>query len=155
MKLIQIIYITLYLILSCILISCDEKKCELKEKNIAQEVAKYLIIEDSIALKKYSGDNFLHITSQKINDNYFKTFVTLNGLKPTKSMNEEIDIKGFKTFIYYSSSTNLNYPDVFFVPDAEYWDFLVEVKNEEIVLNKIERVHSNIKYEIDESDFDF
>jgi len=88
----------LILIISTILIfGCNEKKIQNEnsdniEKRIAEKIAKHVIENDSLKIYKYSGEVLLHIKSEKLNEENYKTYVSLNGLK-----SDSADLKSVPT----------------------------------------------------------
>ncbi|APY06817.1 hypothetical protein BWZ20_00240 [Winogradskyella sp. J14-2] len=129
------------------------------EKRIAERIAKHIIEKDSLKNYTYSGDIFLHIKSERLNDKNYKTLISLNGLKSksTEFRAERINIDGFETIIYYDKSkSEYNLPEPFFVPDSKGWSFLAELIEDEIVLRKLElevSIDKNETEELDEIDF--
>ncbi len=139
--------ITRVFILSTLLISfnsCKSKEAELKELKIAKKIAHYLIEKDSLNFYNYSNEVYLHISSERLNQDTFKTLVTLHGLT-TKSIDlkkEEFTIKGLKTIVYSNGTNGENkLADVFYVPDAKSWSFFSEYYYDEIWLNQLSRIY--------------
>jgi hypothetical protein len=101
----------------------------------------------------------LHIKSEKLNEENYKTYVSLNGLKskPTEFKTKKLNINGFATVIYYSESkTELSLPNSFFVPDAKRWNFLSEIIENDIILSQLELQISNKENGIEElNEIDF
>ena len=116
-------------------LSCKKKDTNQLEKRIAIEVADYIIEKDSLKKFSYSSDMYIHINSNKLNENHFKTFVSFNGLKPefNDSEFEKINVNGFETFIYYTFELN----DSFYIPDSKSHNFLIEYYDDEIILNEL------------------
>ena len=127
-----IYFITL---ISLFTLSCEKKDSNQLEKRIAIKVAEYVIEKDSLKKFSYSSDMYLHINSNKLNENHFKTFVSFNGLKPefNDSEFEKINVNGFETFIYYTFELN----DSFYIPDSKSHNFLIEYYYDEIILNEL------------------
>ncbi len=116
-------------------LSCEKKNSNKLEKRIGIEVAEYIIEHDSLKKFSYSNDMYLHINSNKLNENHFKTFVSFNSLKPefNDSEFERIDVNGFETFIYYTFELN----DSFYIPDSKSHNFLIEYYGNEIILREL------------------
>ena len=76
------------------------------EKRIAERIAKHIIEKDSLKNYTYSGNVFLHINSERLNDKNYKTLISLNGLesKSAEFRTERMNIDGFETIIYYEKS---------------------------------------------------
>ncbi|WP_157358276.1 hypothetical protein [Winogradskyella sp. J14-2] len=138
---------------------CGKMNSDGTEKRIAERIAKHIIEKDSLKNYTYSGDIFLHIKSERLNDKNYKTLISLNGLKSksTEFRAERINIDGFETIIYYDKSkSEYNLPEPFFVPDSKGWSFLAELIEDEIVLRKLElevSIDKNETEELDEIDF--
>ncbi|WP_179350061.1 hypothetical protein [Winogradskyella pacifica] len=122
------------------IIGCEKTDSDDIEKRFAEKIAKHIIEKDYLNMYKYSGEVLLHIKSEKLNEGNYKTYVSLNGLKSksTKFKTEKLNINGFETIIYYSESkTDLSLPNSFFVPDAKSWNFLSEIMDNHITLNRL------------------
>jgi len=155
----------LILIISTILIfGCNEKKTQNEnsdtiEKRIAEKIAKHVIENDSLKMYKYSGEVLLHIISEKLNEENYKTYVSINGLKPksTEFKGEKLNIEGFNTVIYYSKSkAEFNLPESFFVAHSKSWNFLSEFVGNDIILSQLKFVISNEENGIEElNEIDF
>ena len=152
-------FIILLTVLSVSFSNCQEKNDGEVEKKLAKKIAEHIIGKDSLDLSRYTHHKFLHISSKKLNENTFKSYVSLNGLrtKSTEFHTEELTIKGHKTIIYYSKQNEKhNLADPFFVPDSRSWRFLSEVYDDYIMLNEIKRIYSDEKLDNeipDELDF--
>lgn len=150
-----------YLIIALIigLLSCQKKDTTHLEKKIAVQIVEYIINKDTILKYKYSREVFLHITSQKLGKNHYKSYIVLNGLQPNFNnfKTEKLKIKGIETIIYYSTdNSDFNLPNPFFVPDSKHWEFLIETLDNEIMMNKLEPVYiygESNSVQIDELDF--
>jgi hypothetical protein len=149
----------IYIILLFGIISCEKMDSDGIEKRIAENIAKHVIEKDSLNMYKYSGEVLLHIKSEKLNEENYKTYVSLNSLKSksTEFKTEKLNINGFETIIYYSESkTDLSLPDSFFVPDSKSWDFLSEIIENEIILSRLKYELSNEENDIEElNEIDF
>tara|TARA_B110000114_G_C14808519_1_gene283729 strand:+ start:77 stop:541 length:465 start_codon:yes stop_codon:yes gene_type:complete len=127
------------------IIGCEKTDSDDIEKRIAEKIAKHVIEKGSLNMYKYSGEVLLHIKSEKLNEENYKTYVSLNGLKSksTEFKTEKLNINGFETIIYYSESkTDLSLPNSFFVPDAKSWNFLSEIMDNHITLNELNLIIS-------------
>ena len=128
------------------IISCEKMDSDAIEKRIAEKIAKHVIEKDSLNMYTYSEEVLLHIKSEKLNEENYKTYVSLNGLKSksTEFKTEKLNINGFETIIYYSESkTDLSLPNSFFVPDSKSWNFLSEIIENDIILSQLELQISN------------
>ena len=137
------------------IIGCEKLNSNATEKRIAEKIAKHVIEKDSLKNYTYSGDVFIHIKSERLNDKNYKALVSLNGLKSksTEFRNEKLNINGFETIVYYDKSkAEYSLPEPFFVPDSKSWNFLVELIEDEIILSKLELEISNDKNDTDELD---
>ncbi|WP_299716637.1 hypothetical protein [uncultured Tenacibaculum sp.] len=136
-------------------VGCEKMNSDRTEKRIAERIAKHVIEKDSLKNYTYSGDVFLHIKSERLNDENYKTLISLNGVK-SKSIefrNDRIIIDGFEIIIYYDKSkSEYNLPEPFFVPDSKGWSFLAELIEDNIILSKLELEISVDKKEIEELD---
>jgi hypothetical protein len=141
------------------IIGCEKTNSNAIENRIAEKIAKHIIEKDSLNMYKYSGEVLLHIKSEKLNEENYKTYVSLNGLKskPTEFKTKKLNINGFATVIYYSESkTELSLPNSFFVPDAKRWNFLSEIIENDIILSQLELQISNKENGIEElNEIDF
>ena len=128
------------------IISCEKMDSDAIEKRIAEKIAKHVIEKDSLNMYTYSEEVLLHIKSEKLNEENYKTYVSLNSLKSksTEFKTEKLNINGFETIIYYSESkTDLSLPNSFFVPDSKSWNFLSEIIENDIILSQLELQISN------------
>lgn len=99
------------------ILGCEKKDSDNIEKRIAEKIAIHVIEKDSLKMYRYSGEVLLHIKSKKLNEENYKTYVSLNGLKTksTEFRTEKLNINGFETIIYYSKSkSEFNLPEPFF-----------------------------------------
>jgi hypothetical protein len=128
------------------IISCEKMDSDAIEKRIAEKIAKHVIEKDSLNMYTYSEEVLLHIKSEKLNEENYKTYVSLNSLKSksTEFKTEKLNINGFETIIYYSESkTDLSLPNSFFMPDSKSWNFLSEIIENDIILSQLELQISN------------
>ena len=141
------------------IIGCEKTDSDAIEKRIAEKIAKHVIEKDSLNMYTYSGEVLLHIKSEKLNEENYKTYVSLNGLKSksTEFKTENLNINGFETIIYYSESkTDLSLSNSFFVPDSKSWNFLSEIIENDIILSQLKLELSNEKNGIEElNEIDF
>ncbi|GLU44599.1 hypothetical protein [Allomuricauda sp. NBRC 101325] len=135
------------------IISCEEKNQVRTEKLIAEKLAKHVIEEHSLKGHTYSGEIFLHIKLEKLNDRNFKALISLNGLKSNSAefRMDSINIDELRTIIYFDKSENENkLPEPFFVPDSESWSFLAELIGNEIVFNALELSYTKDKIDVED-----
>lgn len=142
------------------ILGCKKADSENTERRVAKKIAKHIIERDSLKMYRYSEGVSLHIKSEKLNDENYKTYASLNGLKPKSNeyKTEKLNISGFETIIYFSKPrTKFNLPGAFFVPDAKRWNFLAEFLGNDIMLNELTFIILNQGYGIedepDETDF--
>ncbi len=139
--------------------SCVKIPTHSTERDIALKIAEHIIKKDSLKIKDYSGEQFLHIVSEKLGKYHFKTYVSLNGVKSKSDdiKTEEIIVEGVKIVIYYSvKADKVNLVGSFFVPDSESWMFLTETIVGQFFMYRVEPVPSNDKtqnMELDEPEF--
>lgn len=82
---------------------------------------------------------YFHVRIEKINENYYLSKISLNGIQP-KSYSYKMNISGFDVYIYsYKKIKEKKKLDeaAFFVPDSRNWDFLLHVNKEEILSKKL------------------
>ncbi|WP_299278036.1 hypothetical protein [uncultured Psychroserpens sp.] len=124
---------------------CKKADSHVIEKRIAEKIVKHVIENDSLKFRTYSREVSLHVKSEKLNEENYKTYVTLNPLKSKSAefKTEKLNINGFETIIYYSKSkAEFNLPEPFFVPDSKSWEFLSEIAEKHIMLSQLKLVIS-------------
>ncbi|CAL2110066.1 protein of unknown function [Tenacibaculum sp. 190130A14a] len=119
-------------------------------------IAKYLIQQDSLHVYRYSGKVYLHLYSEAINKNAYKTYASVNGLtsESLDFTSEETTIDGFPTVFYYSLSDKKNIPTVFYVPDAKSWQFFSQLLNDDIYLNELKPIYEFDQKDLEKEDFE-
>lgn len=147
-------YVKVILIISLIFYSCNKIDSNNIENRIAENIVKLIIENDSLKSFNYSSEVFLHIKSQKLNKNSFRTYVTLNGTlnESVQGSVQKLNIDGFETIVYYSEdSGEFDLPNPFWVLHSKHWNFITEVAGNELVSYQLNRIYPENNNEIEDT----
>lgn len=139
--------IMIFLIFAGLLYSC--KSFEYKQDVSGEQYAKKVILKISNKEKITEiGRNYLHIKIEKLVGGYYLSHISINSLRP-KKYSSKFNYLGFEVYLYSSeNSERTKFDDSpFFVPDSRQWDFLLFIRDSEIISIKQLTIYENIDIE--------